>query len=112
MKTRKLNLAIALMLSIALNAQFTKLHDFNGTDGENLANVVISGNVLYGTTFNGGNTTAQYQEGTIFTMNSDGSGFSSLFSFVGSSMGHNPSRILLSGNTLYGIANTTIYFIS
>jgi uncharacterized repeat protein (TIGR03803 family) len=69
--------------------------------------VVVSGNVIYGTTFEGGTN----GEGTIFAVNTDGTGFTNLHTFASlvpfpggtNSDGAAPhARLLLSGNTLYG----------
>lgn len=79
-------------------------------DGLNPAGFVLDGNVLYGTTSGGG----LYGDGTIFRVNTDGSGFTNLFNFnngpynpvTGSypaSTGADPvAGLLLISNTLYG----------
>src|ERR1019366_9147213 len=71
-------------------------------DGANpLAAVILSGNRLYGTAENGG--TNDY--GTVFAVNTDGSGFTDLHSFSSGSDGANPLAVLvLSGNRLFGTA--------
>jgi uncharacterized repeat protein (TIGR03803 family) len=83
------------------------LHTFNITnfaDGAApLAGLVGSANsnTLYGTTSSGGTNVA----GTIFMINTDGSGFATLHDFVSFTDGSVPSsRLALSGNTLYGTA--------
>lgn len=70
------------------------------TDGANpFAGLVLSGNTLYGTTFTGG----RYGNGTIFAVNTNGTGFTNLYSFNGTNGGYGPHATLtLSGNTLYG----------
>ena len=81
---------------------FTVLHTFsNGTDGANPKGVLIlSSNLLYGTTSTGGG--ANYF-GTVFALNTDGTGFKVLPSFLGKSDGsYLESGLVLSGNTLYG----------
>jgi uncharacterized repeat protein (TIGR03803 family) len=89
---------------------FTTLHNFSAqpasnSDGANPeAGLVLAGNTLYGTAYYGGSS----GNGTIFAVNIDGSGFTSLYSFTAlasgtNSDGANPSAgLLLSGNTLYG----------
>jgi uncharacterized repeat protein (TIGR03803 family) len=63
--------------------------------------LILSGNTLYGTASQGG--TNGY--GTVFALNTDGTGFTVLYSFTGGSDGGNPtSGLILSGNTLYGTA--------
>jgi uncharacterized repeat protein (TIGR03803 family) len=59
----------------------------------------VSGQVLYGTTVVGGSS----NWGTIFALNTDGTGFTTLHSFTGEDDGGYPYSILvLSSNTLYG----------
>jgi uncharacterized repeat protein (TIGR03803 family) len=97
-------------------AGFTNLHSFtalvSGTnsDGANpYDNLISSSNILYGTTFHGGS--AGY--GTVFAVNTDGTGFTNLYTFTsrsGSNLtnsdGANPyGALILSGNTLYGTAD-------
>jgi uncharacterized repeat protein (TIGR03803 family) len=91
---------------------FTTLHSFTGSnDGYYPSGLVLSGNTLYGTAAVGGSG----GNGTVFKVNTDGSGFSMLHSFTGSNTnsfgiltnydGANPSgSLVLSNNTLYGTA--------
>jgi uncharacterized repeat protein (TIGR03803 family) len=79
---------------------FTNLHTFTGgTDGSvPLGRLVLSGNTLYGTAWQGGSSGC----GTIFAVNIDGTGFTTLHSFTGGD-GANPwAGLILSSNTLYG----------
>jgi len=83
---------------------FTNLHSLNGvSDGaEPWAGLILSGNTLYGTATYGGSS----GQGTVFAVNTDGTGFTNLYSFTGGSDGARPyAGLLLSGNTLYGTAN-------
>ena len=41
---------------------------------------------------------------TVFKVNTDGTGFTNLYSFTGDSDGGSPAELILSGNTLYGLA--------
>lgn len=82
---------------------FTNLYSFTGgNDGSGPhGGLTLSGNTLYGTTSAGGTST----NGTLFAVNTDGSGFTSLYNFTGGSDGANPQAdLVLSGNTLYGTA--------
>jgi len=64
--------------------------------------LILSGNTLYGTTFGGGSE----DSGTVFAVNTDGTGFKILHSFIVRSEGGGPEAgLILSGNTLYGTAN-------
>src|SRR6266478_4061297 len=65
------------------------------------AGLILSNNTLYGTAADGGSSGA----GTIFAVNTDGTGFRILHDFTGGSDGASPcDGLLLSGNTLYGTA--------
>jgi uncharacterized repeat protein (TIGR03803 family) len=129
--------AVGLMFDCQATAQTLKvLHDFATGIGYPITNtdgafptspVLLSGDVLYGTTSLGGNSGA----GTIFKLNSDGSGFEVLhiflpipaangLSYVTNADGLNPyAGLTMSGNTLYGTAigggsagNGTIFSIN
>jgi uncharacterized repeat protein (TIGR03803 family) len=79
---------------------FTNLYSFHGSDGQNpSAGLTLSGNALYGTTFGGGGTG---KHGTVFTINTDGSGFATLFAFSGTNGSAPVAPMILSGNTLFG----------
>jgi uncharacterized repeat protein (TIGR03803 family) len=104
---------------------FTNLHSFNdailyytnlivifytNSDGGNpLGGLLLSGNTLYGTASGGGN----WANGTVFEVNTDGSGFAKLhsftegfgdFPFIVNNDGASPRGLTLLGNTLYGTA--------
>jgi uncharacterized repeat protein (TIGR03803 family) len=99
---------------------FTTLHSFTATsdffpyvnsDGANpYAGLILSGNTLYGTAYSGGSS----GNGTVFAININGAGFTTLHSFTATpdsfpyinSDGANPTGLILSGNTLYGTAET------
>jgi uncharacterized repeat protein (TIGR03803 family) len=90
--------------SFAVLKNFTALDKNTGTnsDGANpVAALVVSNGVLYGTAQNGGATGF----GTIFRVNTNGNGFTNLYSFSNGSDGADPAAgLVLSGNTLYGTA--------
>ena len=76
-------------------------NNYQNSDGANPnGRLVLSGGVLYGTAENGG----AYGHGTAFRVNTNGSGFTNLHSFAGSSVeGSDPQGgLVLAGNTLYG----------
>src|SRR5438270_13412058 len=97
MKTKKLLSVPAVIAVLNLLAAgrvtaqaFTTLHSFSG--GGSPTALILSGKTLFGT------TTA-----TVFTVNTDGSGFTNLHSFTdGASLS---AGLILSGNTLYGTAS-------
>ena len=97
---------------------FTNLHVFTAdsnpyatnSDGANpQAGLILSGNALYGTAADGGS----FGNGTVFKVNTDGSGFVNLHNFtrpdgntLTNSDGASPyAGLILSGNTLYGTAS-------
>jgi uncharacterized repeat protein (TIGR03803 family) len=83
---------------------FTNLHSFMGNSGQYIeglspmTGLVLSSNRLYGTTENGG----RYSGGTVFALNTDGTGFTNLHDFVGGDGQYPLAELLLSSNTLYG----------
>jgi uncharacterized repeat protein (TIGR03803 family) len=80
---------------------FTNLHSFTySSDGGNPnAGLILSSNTLYGTTVLGGSS----GYGTVFAVNTNGTGFTNLYSFTGGSDGASPfAGLIISGNTLYG----------
>jgi len=82
---------------------FTNLHSFTGGSdgGSPVAALIISSNTLYGTTEDGGS----FGNGTIFAVNTNGMGFTNLYSFTGGSDGSSPQAgLVLAGNTLFGTA--------
>ncbi len=82
---------------------FTNLHSFNGgSDGANpQGGLTLSGDTLYGTTSYGGSSGM----GTIFKINTDGTGFTNLQSFTDNEGARPIGGLILSGNTLYGTAD-------
>ena len=99
--------------ALASTQTFTTLYNFpGGTNGANpAAGLLLSGGTLYGTTFNGGSGGS----GTVFKINTDGSGFTVVKNFgpflnsmvASNSDGGYPEAVMvLSGSTLYG---TTFY---
>src|ERR1043166_4012391 len=101
---------------------FTTLHNFTAllsntnSDGANPnAGLVVSGNTLYGTGVSGGSS----GRGTVFAINTDGSGFTTLHSCAGGDGAGPHTGLILSGNALYGAAlqggssgNGTVFSIS
>ncbi len=88
---------------------FTTLHHFtNGMDGAlPFGGLVVSGNKIYGVAEHGGSD----HEGTVFRLNSDGTGFVTLHSFTALNAQSNYTNsdgamprggLFLSGNLLYG----------
>ena len=87
-------------------------YPFTNSDGATPeAGLILSSNTLYGTTQGGG----AFGNGTMFSINTDGTGFRNLYTFpatgadssgnLTNSNGAIPrGRLILSGNTLYGTA--------
>jgi uncharacterized repeat protein (TIGR03803 family) len=85
---------------------FTNLHNFTGTSNDGAApqaGLVLVNSTLYGTTSGQGGT---YGYGTVFAINTDGSGYTNLHSFnLSDGAGPDAATLLLSGDTLYGTAD-------
>src|ERR1039457_6314450 len=103
---------------------FTNLHSFttllgpfpptNSEGADPRGGLILSGNTLYGTANAGGSSGV----GTVFAINTNGTGFMKLYSFTAknyngatggstNSDGANPyASLILSGKTLYGTAST------
>lgn len=84
-------------------AQYNVLLNLNGTvNGANpYGSLTLSGNVMYGMTSDGGAN----NDGCIFSINTDGSGYKDLFDFDGKN-GQTPyGSLTLSGGVLYGMTN-------
>jgi uncharacterized repeat protein (TIGR03803 family) len=95
---------------------FTNLYSFLATTGPTATNrggaaphgaLLLSSNMLYGTTPYGG----AFGSGTIFKINTNGTGFTNLYdftfipsypNFTNSDGGHPNAGLIVSGNTLYG----------
>jgi len=93
------------VLALPDPAQATLLHEFswltdNGRSPK-YGKLVLSGTTLYGTTVYGGSNGS----GTIYKIQTNGTGFTLLHSFAGGTGdGNNPyGSLLLSGTTLYGM---------
>jgi len=118
-------LGLGVLVASGLEGQvFTTLHDFTDESdgGSPIAGLALSGNTLYGTVINGG-----AYSGTVFKLNTDGTGFTVLHTFqelpFRASTNWDGARpygdLLLVGNTLYGTAgnggtngNGTIFTIN
>lgn len=82
---------------------FTNLYDFTqeGDGAGSYAGLILSSNTLFGTTRTGGS----FGGGTVFKVNTDGTGFTNVYAFSQGNDGAAPvSGVILSGNTLYGTA--------
>jgi uncharacterized repeat protein (TIGR03803 family) len=86
---------------------FTNLHSFTAldasfytnSDGANPDNdLILSNNTLYGTAYQGGSS----NNGVVFRVNTDGTGFTNLHSFTDSYGDYPVGGLILSGNILYG----------
>ena len=84
--------------------QFTNLHSFSALTNDTNADgatpyntLVLSSNMLYGTTYSGGAGGL----GTVFRLNTDGTAFTNLHNFADAG-GSPRGALTLSGNVLYG----------
>src|ERR1035437_6468331 len=83
---------------------FTPVYNFTGAtdNGRSPNNLLVTGSTIYGTTTYGGTNDV----GMIFSVNTNGTGFTSLYSFASEPDGHYPlAGLILSGGTLYGTAS-------
>lgn len=96
--------AFAISFHQTASAQFAKLHDFDGTNGsEPWGSLISDGTFLYGMTSSGGVN----DDGTIFKIMPDGSGFVKLFDFEATTSGSfPPSSLYFDGTFLYGMTNS------
>lgn len=93
--------ALWLMTVDPSSAQtFKTLHHFIGSDGASPnGGLTLANNTLYGTAWLGG-----AGKGTVFSVNTDGTGFRVLYRFSGGVDGADPvGNLTLLGNTLYGV---------
>ena len=94
----------AIFISVtvmALQGQYKVLHVFNGTDGSYpIGSLIAKNHMLYGMTAIGG----EFDEGAVFKIGLDGTGFALLHSFGGPSDGNSPNGSLIFYNgKLYGM---------
>lgn len=68
---------------------------------------ILSGNTLYGTTTMGGS----FGYGTVYAVNTDGSGFTTLYNFTETD-DRATSALTLSGNKLYGTTGAGVYAVN
>ncbi len=101
-------LIIFLAFCSIANAQYTKLLDFNNSNGNSpFGSVILSDNdsVLYGMTSSGGPTNG----GIIFSIKTDGTGYTNLHTFIQgvTTEGSYPlGSLIRSGNVLYGMTSS------
>jgi uncharacterized repeat protein (TIGR03803 family) len=82
---------------------YAVLKSFTGSDGaEPNAGLVLAGSTLYGTTIYGGSSACLLGCGTVFKVNTDGSGYAVLRSFTGSDGAGPWAGLVLAGSTFYG----------
>ena len=86
------NLGYGTVFTLKTNGTgFATLRHFNGTDGLFPRALILSGNILYGTTTQ-----------SLFAMNTNGTGFTNLASFAAPGRGSPEGPIALSGDRIYG----------
>ena len=66
-----------------------------------MAGLLVSGETIYGTTSAGGNA----DQGTVFTVHLDGTGFTNLHTFTNTEGAPNRGTLVLLGNNLFGMAS-------
>ncbi|MCU0420692.1 MAG: FG-GAP-like repeat-containing protein [Cyclobacteriaceae bacterium] len=95
-------LLFSLLVTLIAPAQHTKLFDFTGTNGTDpWGSLITDGTHLYGMTAEGGSN----NNGTIFKILPDGTGFAKLFDFQAATSGSfTPGSLVFDGTFLYGMA--------
>jgi uncharacterized repeat protein (TIGR03803 family) len=83
---------------------YTNLYEFTASnDGVGpFAGLALSGGKLYGTTYSGGKNGG----GTVFALNTDGTGFTNLFNFSSSANYAPYGGVVVAGNQLYGTTSS------
>lgn len=88
---------------------FVDMHAFDTEGYEPLAGLILSGGKLYGTTSTlldqipGSPYFFDTLPGTIFSINTDGTGYTNFYTFTNSDFGATPAgNLIISGSTLYG----------
>jgi len=102
MRAKNIFIAALLIFNCQLSfAQYSNVHDFDGTNGIAPYGTLISdGTFLYGMTVLGGINNM----GTIFKIMPDGTGYANLFDFAGAANGSYPQGSLIyDGTFLYGM---------
>jgi uncharacterized repeat protein (TIGR03803 family) len=97
-------LLLCMVSAISSSQTYTILHTFGaGSDGKfPTGTLLVSGQTLYGVTSAGG----KLNHGTLFKVNTDGSGYQVLHDFAGGNDGAAPVYgPVLSGATIYGITD-------
>jgi len=93
----------ALIAAGSVVGQVTNLHVFSGYNAtgvgaDPMASLLTSGTTMYGTASSGG----LENQGSVFSINTDGSGFGLIHSFIGQDGSFPVASLTMSGRTLYG----------
>jgi uncharacterized repeat protein (TIGR03803 family) len=89
-------------------SNFTNLHGFSGDHRGGSRGVILSGNTLYGTRL--GDLFDSLTGGSVFKLNIDGTGFSSVHDFEEGQFLF--GGLILSGNALYGTTGGTVFKVN
>jgi uncharacterized repeat protein (TIGR03803 family) len=85
---------------------YTALHTFASAAGEGwkpLGSITLSGSTIYGTTYRGGVGAGDTGYGSVFAVNTDGTGYRNVHGFL-SADGNRPyGTVAVSGSKLYGM---------
>ncbi len=91
------------LVNIQINAQYTRLFDLNGVNGSYpMGSLVLAGGALYGTAYFGG----AYNNGYIFRINTDGSGFRPIHDFQVTDGAYPQGSLIISDDILYGMTTS------
>lgn len=85
---------------------YTALHTFASAAGDGykpLGGITLSGSTIYGTTYRGGLGAGDAGYGSVYSINTDGSGYQTLHSFSSANANRPYGTVTVSGSKLYGM---------
>jgi uncharacterized repeat protein (TIGR03803 family) len=88
-----------LLITISTKAQFTNLHNFSTAGG--YSSLTSANGLLYGTVNSGGANNAGY----VYSINTDGTGFTILYSFAGTEGRFPCGSLLYNNGVFYGMTS-------
>jgi len=102
---KKISFLICILLCLGIGtgkAQYSVLLNFNSTNGANpRGSLVLSGDKLYGMTYNGG----AHNDGCVFSLNTVSNVYTDLLDFNGTNGANPAGSLILSGRMLYGMTS-------
>ena len=90
-----------MLTTISTNAQFTNLHNFSTVGSGGYSSLTSANGLLYGTANSGGANNTGY----VYSLNTDGTGFTILYSFAGTEGRFPCGSLLYNNGVLYGMTS-------